>query len=190
MVCGFRKGGRIEVRDSRTGELLRQWEHSHHSSVYAVLLGPKSDWCAVGDEEDRVVVYSLRGDQATEVAHLKVEGTPCTLALGGAGARLVCGTTIGAVQFFSSDSWTPLTEFRINDPAQMTGDMSVRDLLFTTDKQWLAARTSAGTVEVWDGRSAIPSGNQLKNQGLRDERWRFARGTTVGGISRQDGPSR
>ena len=82
------------------------------------------------------------------MAHLKVEGTPCTLALGGAGARLVCGTTIGAVQFFTSDTWTPLTEFRINDPTQMTGDMSVRDLLFTNDKQWLAARTSAGSRTV------------------------------------------
>lgn len=187
VVCGYRKRGRIEVRNSSTGKILRSWDHSHHSSVYAVLLGPKSDWCAVGDEEDRVVVYSLRGEKETEVVHLKVEGTPCTLALGGAGARLVCGTTIGAVQFFSSDTWTPLTEFRINDPAQMTGDMSVRDLLFTNDKQWLAARTSAGTVQVWDGRPSIPSRHLKISEGPPDEKWRFARETTVEKPSR---PSR
>ncbi|HEX7652307.1 MAG TPA: hypothetical protein VF607_02300, partial [Verrucomicrobiae bacterium] len=110
LICGYRKTGLLQVLNPG-GELLRAW--SHPTSVHAVLLSRNGQWCAVADDEGRVTVYDLRhgavGDAPAEIAHLRVAGTPWSLAIDPQGNRLISGTTTGVVQFFATDAWRPLT---------------------------------------------------------------------------------
>jgi WD40 repeat protein len=118
--------------------------------LQAAFISPDGRWYAVASEDGRTGVarvgQPIRSQVVTSSAELFSVGFVRM------GNRLIGGTANGELQVYSMNPLRPLTLMSAVDSRVRHGAYFVRDMALSPDERWLAARTMAGTVRLWEIR--------------------------------------
>lgn len=144
--------GKIRVLDTSArptrGRVL--FEASTFNRLQAAYLSPDGSWYAVANDAGQTGVARVGEAPGDQVIISSSELYSMTFV--DRGGRLVGGTGNGDLQIYSMDPLKPVTLISAVDAKVRHGTYDVRQLVLSRDERWLAARTVAGTIRVWDLR--------------------------------------
>lgn len=144
--------GQVRVLDTSAGPTRGRvlFEASTGKRLQAAYLSPDGTWYAVATEAGQTGVARVGEVPSAEGIISSIELYSMTFV--GRGGRLVGGTGNGDLQIYAMDPLKPVTLISAVDAKVRHGAHDVRQLALSRDERWLAARTVAGTIRVWDLR--------------------------------------
>ena len=148
-ICVHRWGD-VRVLEPSPRYLKWSWKLPDRPWRSSVFLSSDASWCLIADDDGNLRRFRARDGKPLASERNGAHFT--RLAVGGLGGRIVAGTTKGEIQVFGLDPIRAMTSLYATSDRSYSGEISVEDLRFSPDQQWLAARTSAGTLRVWDLR--------------------------------------
>ena len=148
-ICVHRWGD-VRVLEPSPRYLKWSWKLPDRPWRSSVFLSSDASWCLIADDDGNLRRFRTRDGKPLASERNGAHFT--RLAVGGLGGRIVAGTTKGEIQVFGLDPIRAMTSLYATSDRSYSGEISVEDLRFSPDQQWLAARTSAGTLRVWDLR--------------------------------------
>ncbi len=142
--------GNVRVLATTPPYVKWSWKLADRPWCSAASISPDGSWCMICDVDGNI--RRLRTRDGKPLASFRNGTQFSTLAFGGVGDRVIAGTTKGEIQIFGLDPIQAITTLSATSSRAYFGDIGVRDLSFSPDERWLAARTVVGTLRVWDLR--------------------------------------
>jgi WD40 repeat protein len=144
--------GQVRVLDTSANPAGSRvlFETSTFTQLQAAYLSPDGLWYAVASEDGRTGVARVGDPIGRQVVTSSAE--LFSVGFVRKGNRLIGGTGNGELQVYSMNPLRPLTLMSAVDSRVRRGAYFVRDMALSPDERWLAARTMAGTVRLWEVR--------------------------------------
>lgn len=115
-----------------------------------VYIAPDGTWYALASESGRIGVAKVGA--VVEADQVVTPSELYSIAHVSAGGRLIGGTGTGEVQIYSMWPLEPVTLMTGISTQSRFGLAYLRQLAVSPDEQWLAARSAAGTLRLWNLR--------------------------------------